>query len=98
MEEILVGLNVIDDDEYLVYRKKMTPILKNYGGGFRYDFLVSKTLKSETSEEINRVFVIYFPNPKSQKAFFEDNEYLAVKREHFESSVASTTIIAEFEK
>lgn len=45
--EMLVGLNVIDDEAYQSYRDEMMPILKNYGGGFGYDFKVSEVLKSE---------------------------------------------------
>ena len=36
--EMLVGLNVIDDDAYQLYRDEITPILKTFGGGFGYDF------------------------------------------------------------
>jgi uncharacterized protein (DUF1330 family) len=98
MKQILVGLNVVENAEYAVYRKKMTPILERYGGGFRYDFSVSETLRSETDKKINRIFIIYFPDAETQKLFFEDSDYLAVKNEHFEASVSSTTIIAEFEE
>ena len=72
MKELLVGLNVVDEDEYLAYREKMLPILIGHGGGFRYDFVVSKTLKSETSAVINRVFVICFPDTVSEESFFND--------------------------
>ena len=44
--ERLVGLWVEDPDMYQKYREGMLPILKNYGGGFGYDFQVSEVLKS----------------------------------------------------
>ena len=40
--EMLVGLNVIDDEAYQLYRDEMIPILLSYGGGFGYDFKISK--------------------------------------------------------
>lgn len=36
--ETVVGLQVNDDYSYSRYREGMTPILKEYGGGFRYLF------------------------------------------------------------
>ena len=62
--EIIVGLNVTDDELYQKYREEMTPILKNYGGGFRYDFLIEKVLKTDSESKINRVFAIYFESEK----------------------------------
>jgi len=43
--ELLVGLNVIVDEAYQLYRDEMTPILLSYGGGFGYDFKISEVLK-----------------------------------------------------
>ena len=56
--EMLVGLEVIDDNAYNNYRQEMTPLLEQCGGGFNYDFKVSELLKSQVSENINRVFTI----------------------------------------
>lgn len=96
--EMLVGLNVIDDEAYQMYRAEMMPILKRYGGGFGYDFKVSDVLKSETTAPINRVFTIYFANEDSMKAFFSDDAYLQSKQTYFETSVTDTTIIATYER
>ncbi len=96
--EILVGLNVTDDELYQKYRDEMTPILKNYGGGFRYDFKINEVLKSETVEPINRVFVIYFKDEKSKNGFFLNDKYLQIKQKYFTPSVSETTIIAEYIK
>ena len=94
--EMLVGLHVIDDNVYQDYREKMTPILIEYGGGFGYDFRIADVLKSHTDNEINRVFTIYFSDKKAMQRFFSAESYRAIKTQFFESSVASTTVIAEY--
>ena len=93
---MLVGLNVIDDEAYQLYRDEMTPILMSYGGGFGYDFKISESLKSETEAPINRVFTIYFSSKDSMNSFFSNDEYLKIKERHFEKSVTDTTIIATY--
>ncbi|CAA0090575.1 Uncharacterised protein [BD1-7 clade bacterium] len=98
MYEMLVGLEVQDNDVYRAYRAAMMPILETYGGSFGYDFEVSNVLKSETPENINRVFTIQFPSEEIMSGFFINSEYLLVKDKYFESSVHSTTIIASYEK
>lgn len=96
--EILVGLNVIDDDLYQQYRDEMTPILKNYGGGFRYDFLIEKVLKTDSENKINRIFTIYFESEKAKDEFFQNDKYLQVKAKYFTPSVSDTTIIANYNR
>jgi uncharacterized protein (DUF1330 family) len=96
--EMLVGLNVVNDAAYQSYREEMEPILKNYGGGFGYDFKVSEVLTSDTEAPINRVFTIYFSNKDSMNSFFSNDEYLKIKQRHFEKSVTDTTIIATYER
>ncbi len=49
-------------DGYQAYREAMSPLLERIGGGFRYDFTIAKTLRNSVGHEINRVFIIYFPN------------------------------------
>lgn len=90
--EILVGLHVTDEAGYARYREGMTPLLEACGGFFRYDFAVSRVLKGE-NEQINRVFVISFPDEGTKDAFFSDEEYLRVREEHFEGAVEATEII-----
>ena len=94
--EMLVGLNVIDDEEYQLYRDEMSPILLSYGGGFGYDFKLSEVLKSKTEAPINRVFTIYFSSEDSMNSFFSNDKYLKIKKMHFEKSVTDTTIIATY--
>ena len=96
--ERLVGLNVVDDEAYQSYRDEITPILKSYGGGFAYDFKVSEVLKSETEAPINRVFTIYFSSEDSMNLFFSNDEYLKIRKRHFEKSVTDTTVIATYER
>ncbi|MBM3759399.1 MAG: DUF1330 domain-containing protein [Acidobacteria bacterium] len=96
--EMTVGLHVIDEAAYAEYRAGMTPLLQREGGGFRYDFQVAQTLKNEEGREINRVFVLMFPNRRAKERFFADTEYLAVREKWFEPSVAAVTILAEYER
>ncbi len=96
--ERLVGLHVTNDEVYRDYREKMTPILVECGGGFGYDFKVSEVLKSQTDNEINRVFTIYFPDKEAMQQFFSAQSYRAIRAEFFDSSVASTTLIAEYNR
>ncbi len=94
--EMLIGLYVIDDEAYQLYRDEMTPILLRYGGGFSYDFKISEVFKSETEAPINRVFTIYFSNEDSMNSFFSSDEYLKIRESHFDKSVTDTTIIATY--
>ena len=96
--EMLVGLHVTDDEAYAEYRKAMMPILERYGGGFRYDFKVSETLKAEADQEINRVFTIYFEDESARDRFFSDPDYAVAKQTFFAKSVRATVIIAEYRR
>lgn len=96
--ENLVGLNVTDPAEYQQYRDAMSPLLKQFGGSFGYDFEVSKVLRSKVDAPINRVFTIIFPDTGSMDAFFNDLNYLEVKNRHFSKSVSHTTIIATYQR
>ena len=96
--EMLVGLNVIDDQEYQLYRDEMIPILVSHGGEFGYDFKISEVLKSKTEAPMNRVFTIYFSNEDSMNAFFSNDDYLKIKARHFDKSVTDRTIIATYDR
>jgi uncharacterized protein (DUF1330 family) len=95
---MMVGLQVTDDSNYTKYREGMTPILKSYGGGFRYDFKVSETLINDEGRPINRVFAIYFEDKNKMDNFFKDDQYAKVKAEFFEGSVEATTILSGYER
>lgn len=96
--ELLVAMNVTDEKLYDEYRAGMLPILRRYGGGFRHDFVVSRTLKSEADHPVTRVFAIYFADKKSKEAFYADPAYQAVKQRFWAPSVKGRTIIAEYER
>ena len=96
--ERMVGLDIIDEGAYSSYREGMLPILKKYGGAFRYDFRIAETLRSETPAAINRVFLLTFPSREAQTGFFADPGYLAVRERYFKPSVRAATVIAEFER
>jgi len=96
--ERLVGLDVRDEVGYQAYRAGMVPILKKYGGAFRYDFRISETLISAAAHPINRLFVIAFPNQRQSDQFFADPEYVKVRHQFFNSSVSAFTELAAFPK
>ena len=93
---MLVGLDVADEDAYAAYRAEMSPILGRYGGGFRLDFTVARTLKSDVPHGISRVFIIHFPDAKRRDGFFADPEYRLAKERHFARAVLHTAVLAEY--
>ena len=95
--ERIMGLDVINDEEYQRYRECMIPILKSFGGNFGFDFKVSEVLKSKSDNAINRVFTIDFPSKEVMDAFFSDQSYLEVKNQYFKNSVKSVTLISMHE-
>ncbi len=97
MIETLVGLDVADNDGYQAYRDATFPLLERIGGGFRYDFTIAKILRNSAGHEINRVFIIYFPNRQARDRFFDDEAYREIRGRLFETSVRDTTIIGEWE-
>jgi len=96
--ERIVGLDVIDNEEYQKYREGMLPILKTYGGAFGYDFLVSDVLLAKGESNINRVFTIEFPDKQVMERFFSDPNYVAVQNKHLKNSINSKTVISMHEK
>ena len=95
--EMMVALDILDDDLYARYRAAMGPILQAHGGGFRYDFKVSETLKNHEGRVINRVFAIYCESKDRMDAFFSNEDYLVAKEEFFVKSVGDMTIISAYE-
>lgn len=96
--EMIVALEVTDREKYQDYREAMTPILKKYDGGFRYDFWIDEVLKNESGKKINRVFAIYCKDKESMDDFFGHPDYLIAKKKYFESSVGDITIISEYDR
>jgi uncharacterized protein (DUF1330 family) len=95
--ERIMGLEVINEDEYQRYREHMMPILHSFGGSFGFDFKVNEVLKSKTTDGINRVFTLDFPSKKVMEDFFTNSAYLAVKQKYFISAVKSVTTISMHE-
>ena len=96
--EMLVGLNVVDDEVYQAYRTAMKPILTVYGGDFGCDFKITEVLLPGDNPDINRVFTIGFPTREQADHFFADPDYLGIKARYFEASVASTAILASYQR
>lgn len=96
--ERIMGLDVINDEEYQNYRENMIPILHFFGGSFGFDFKIAEVLKSTTNNPINRVFTLDFPSKKIMEDFFAAPEYLTVKEKYFVNSVKSVTLISMHEK
>jgi uncharacterized protein (DUF1330 family) len=96
--ERIMGIEVINKEEYQKYREYMTPILHSFGGSFGFDFNVNEVLTSKTESVINRVFTIEFPSKEVMDTFFTDPNYLAVKDRYFKHSVKSVTTISMHEK
>lgn len=95
--QMIVGLFVADQEKYAQYRAEMTPLLHAAGGSFRFDFEVARTLKNDAPHDINRVFVIQFPDRETRDRFFADPRYLDIRGRLFEVSVNGITRIAEQE-
>tara|TARA_R110001592_G_scaffold65203_2_gene200281 strand:+ start:4981 stop:5277 length:297 start_codon:yes stop_codon:yes gene_type:complete len=93
----VMGLNIYDDEIYTLYREAMTPILKQFGGRFGYDFKIAEVLKSKTKNNINRVFTIEFPSEAVMDKFFNDPAYIKVKNKYFDASVDAKTVIVTYE-
>jgi uncharacterized protein (DUF1330 family) len=93
--ELMVGLHVTDNAEYSQYRTGIAPLLQEAGGEFRYDFEVARTLKNEADHEINRVFLLRFPDRAAKERFFADPRYREIRRRFFPQAVGGLTIIAE---
>ena len=95
--EIIIGLRVTDQKGYVTYRELMLPILSSYDGRFIHDFEVSKTLLSLEAGEINRLFMIRFPDKQAMESFFSDAGYIEIRKNHFDKSVAETYSLAALE-
>ena len=48
--ERVMGIHVIDDNEYQKYREGMRPILESFGGYFGFDFKISEVLLSKSDD------------------------------------------------
>lgn len=92
----LIGLLVVDQGKYAQYREEMTRLLTTAGGKFRYDFEIARTLKSEAAHDINRLFMIEFPDHAARDRFFSNPKYVEIRTRLFEKAVKGRTTIAEY--
>lgn len=95
--EMIFGLLVVNRETYAQYRVEIASLLQAAGGKFRYDFEVARMLKSEADHDINRLFVVQFPDRASKERFFTDPQYLEIRARLFENAVGARTIIAQCE-
>jgi len=96
--EMIMGLLVLDHTKYAQYRAEIAPLLKAASARFRYDVEVARMLKTEAGHDINRLFVLEFPDRVGKELFFADPRYLEIRARLFEKAVAATTKIAEYER
>lgn len=89
------ALFVTDPELYAQYRSEIAPLLASTGGSFKYDFEVSRVLKSEVQHAINRLFVLRFPDRASKERFFGNATYQEIRTRLFEKAVRGMTIISE---
>ena len=94
--EMTVGLDVVDDGTYARYRREMRPLLAAAGGEFRYDFVVARTLEADQDVEINRAFILRFPDRAAKDRFFADPRYLEIRARLFEPAVRTRVTLAEY--
>jgi uncharacterized protein (DUF1330 family) len=90
-----MGLLVLDHAKYDQYRAGIAPLLEAAGAKFRYDFEVAGTLRSEAGHEINRVFVLHFPDRVGKEQFFSNAQYLDIRARLFEPAVGGVTMLTE---
>jgi hypothetical protein len=75
---------------------EINPLLDCFGGSFRYDFDIDRTLTNCAEHGINRVFVLAFPDAEAKKRFFADSRSREIQARLFNPSVIGTTIIAQY--
>ena len=94
--EILVGVNVIDPEGYARYRAAMTPLLEANGGRFVVDVQVATVLRAPEASPFNRMFTIRFDSEAQLDRYFALDAYKAIRKEHFEPSVAATVWLGRY--
>jgi uncharacterized protein (DUF1330 family) len=94
---MILGLLVVDTATYARYRAEIAPLLRAESGAFRFDFDIARTLKSEADHEINRLFLLRFPDRDAKGRFFANPQYLEIRSRLFERAVRGMTILSEHE-
>lgn len=91
-----IGIQVHNDALYQSYREHMIPIMKTYGGRFVVDVDVKQVRSAPNGAQFNRLFTIEFPDQEALTAFFNDDDYIAVRKEYFEPSVSNVSSLATY--
>ena len=94
----LFGVDLVDPERYEEYRRRMTPVLRAYGGDFEYDLTIARVLRQPGPDPVQRVFSIVFPSRERSEAFFADREYRAIRAAHFDPAVRSVTRMGSYER
>jgi uncharacterized protein (DUF1330 family) len=95
--EMTVGLLVADQEAYARYRTEIASLLAAAEGRFRLDLEVARVLRSEAGHDINRLFVLHFPERIAKERFFADPKYLEIRQRLFEKAVRGVTVLAEYD-
>jgi uncharacterized protein (DUF1330 family) len=82
--------------KYAQYRAEIQSLLEANRGRFRQNFEVARALKSDAGHDINRLFVIEFPDRAHKQHFFADSHYVEIRARLFDKAVAGWTMIAEY--
>jgi uncharacterized protein (DUF1330 family) len=94
--EILIGVQVIDEVGYARYRAEMTPVLEAHGGRFVLDVRVAEILRASSPAAFNRLFAIRFPSARHRDAFFANPDYMAIRARLFEPSVSAMVRLGDY--
>lgn len=94
--EVLIGVQVIDEAGYARYRAEMAPLLEAHGGRFVLDVRVAEILRAPSPTAFNRLFVIHFLSARHRDAFFADPGYMAVRARLFEPSVSEMVRLGDY--
>jgi uncharacterized protein (DUF1330 family) len=94
--EILIGVQVIDEAGYARYRAEMTPVLEAHGGRFVLDVRVAEILRASSPAAFNRLFSIRFPSARHRDAFFANPDYMAIRARLFEPSVSEMVRLGDY--
>lgn len=89
---MLMGVQVIDEVGYTMYRAEMAPVLAAHGGRFLLDVRVAEILQAPLPSVFNRLFAIRFPSAQHRDAFFADPDYGRIRARWFEPSVAGGVV------
>ncbi|TNE86586.1 MAG: DUF1330 domain-containing protein [Deltaproteobacteria bacterium] len=89
MHHLLVGLQLVDPQQYATYRTAMAPVLAVHRGRFVLD-VEGTAHHFPDGFAPDRVLILAFPSEAAAAEFYADPAYVAVRATHFEPAVAAT--------